>query len=96
MSRKTCSKLWMICWGGSLTTEWMDSANCRSIDPDLFHPGETNKWNVRSVRTALKVCGNCPVSMECLNWAFETEDMFGILGGTTPEMRARFMSGEAA
>jgi WhiB family transcriptional regulator, redox-sensing transcriptional regulator len=83
-------------------TEWMDSAKCRSIDPDLFHPGETGKWNARSVREALKVCGRCPVSIECLNWAFETEDTYAILGGTTPEMRSQFVksfgkvTGEAA
>jgi WhiB family redox-sensing transcriptional regulator len=69
---------------------WMDSANCRSTDPELFHPGETNKWNHASVRHALKICGKCPVSIDCLDWAFRTEDVYGILGGTTPEQRSRF------
>lgn len=72
-----------------IDTTWMDSANCRSTDPELFHPGETNKWNHRSVRQALNVCAKCPVSIACLNWALETHDVFAILGGTTPEQRSR-------
>lgn len=68
---------------------WMEFANCRTTDPDLFFPGETNKWNLRSVRAAFKICSKCPVSAECLTWAVETRDIHAILGGTTPDDRFR-------
>lgn len=78
----------MICLGVfSMTIEWMDYANCKSIDPDYFHPSETGKWNVKWVNQALNVCARCPVQVECLTWALETGDMYAILGGTTPEQR---------
>jgi WhiB family redox-sensing transcriptional regulator len=73
-----------------VSPSWMGSANCRTTDPDLFYPGgDTNKWNVRRVKAALKVCSRCPVNVECLSWALETQDCYGILGGTTPDQRSR-------
>ena len=70
---------------------WMASANCRSTDPDIFYPTEKGKWDRIATKAALKVCANCLVNVECLQWAFDTGDVHGILGGTTPEQRGRMM-----
>lgn len=74
----------------------MASANCRTVDPDLFYPAETGKWNKFTVKAAVQVCDRCPVIAECLKWAFEKEDAYGILGGTTPEQRTRILAERTA
>ncbi len=58
---------------------WRDQALCAQADPDLWfpEPGE-------SARTAKLICGWCPVRAECLGWAVETNEPYGIYGGLTP------------
>jgi WhiB family redox-sensing transcriptional regulator len=58
---------------------WRDRALCAQADPDLWfpEPGE-------SPRTAKLICGWCPVRAECLAWALETNEPYGICGGLTP------------
>lgn len=65
---------------------WTESANCATTDPDIFHPPEKGSHSIRDAR---KVCGNCDVVSECLEWALETNDRYGILGGLTPGQRSR-------
>jgi WhiB family redox-sensing transcriptional regulator len=79
-----------------VSPRWMASANCRSADPDLFYPAETGKWNKFTVKSAVQVCSRCPVIADCLQWALEKEDAYGILGGTTPEQRSHMTLGRAA
>lgn len=70
---------------------WMSRAECRYMNPDVFYPSSTGKWNKKTVEAAFKVCRLCPVSLQCLEWAFEISDGHGILGGTTPEMRSQMI-----
>jgi WhiB family redox-sensing transcriptional regulator len=65
----------------------MAKAQCRFVNPDLFYPSITGRWSEKRIAAALKVCGKCPVTAECLAWAFETKDGHAILGGTTPDQR---------
>jgi len=69
--------------------EWMDAAECATVDPELFYltPHE-NDTSLR-VRQAVRICENCPVIEDCLEYAFEIDDQWGILGGKTPTMRSR-------
>jgi WhiB family redox-sensing transcriptional regulator len=64
--------------------DWMESALCLQVDPDLFFPspGENDR-----VRAAKRVCRNCPVASECLSWAVASPELTGILGGTTERDR---------
>ena len=66
--------------------DWMQEAACRGHDPSLWYPelGETEKRN-----EALRICTSCPVKKECLDWAFEVDDRWAILGNKTPKQRTR-------
>lgn len=66
---------------------------CRDSDVD-FYPSHPSGY-----RTALAVCRLCPVKAECLAWALETRQSFGVFGGTTPDERHAMIKnagGEAA
>jgi len=39
------------------------------------------------VVAAKAVCAQCPVRLDCLRWAYETEDRWSVLGGYTPRER---------
>jgi WhiB family redox-sensing transcriptional regulator len=38
---------------------------------------------------AKKVCAECPVEEQCLEWALQNDEQHGIWGGTTPKQRMR-------
>jgi hypothetical protein len=61
---------------------WLDDALCAQTDPDAFFPekGASN-------REAKKVCGGCEVRAECLNYALENDERFGIWGGLPEQQR---------
>jgi WhiB family transcriptional regulator, redox-sensing transcriptional regulator len=67
---------------------WMGKALCKDADPSLFHPEPGDDHDLR-VEEAKRYCRHCPVRNRCLEWAFETGDRWGILGGTTPYQRTR-------
>jgi WhiB family transcriptional regulator, redox-sensing transcriptional regulator len=56
--------------------EWRDRAACAGIGGDLFFP-EHNSGN----GGPFKVCGGCPVRVECLTFAVETGQRDGVWGG---------------
>lgn len=60
-------------------------ALCAQTDPELFFPGKGG-----SPRTAKRVCAQCAAQPECLAWAIEHEEVFGVWGGlSTRERRKR-------
>jgi len=54
---------------------WIEKAKCRGTDPDLFFPerGESTK-------EAKSVCRGCPIRRECLEYAVQGVEKFGIWG----------------
>jgi WhiB family redox-sensing transcriptional regulator len=68
--------------------EWMEQASCQYVDPELFYQDD-GQLSQRKAEAAVKVCRHCPVIMDCLRWAFRTDDQFGVLGGMTPRERRR-------
>lgn len=66
---------------GELT--WQDDALCAEVgtEPFFVEKGE-------SPRPAKRVCARCPVRAECLDYALQTDQRFGIWGGTSPAERA--------
>jgi WhiB family redox-sensing transcriptional regulator len=67
-------------------TSWKARGKCRGIHPDLFHPGRgENKDN----DAAKRICADCPVRAECLEYAlsFEDDADCGIWGGTSARQR---------
>lgn len=61
---------------------WMDQAICAQTDPEAFFPDKGG-----STREAKKVCLNCMVKAQCLDYALDNDERFGIWGGTSERER---------
>lgn len=67
--------------------DWRDQALCFGLDPDLFFPIGTSGPAVQQIAEAKKVCAQCPVRAECLEYAIEHKQIHGIWGGLDEEER---------
>lgn len=65
--------------------DWKAQAACAGVSFHLFFP--TPETPAHTVDKAKAVCFGCPVVDECLQYAFETNQVSGIWGGTTEEER---------
>lgn len=63
---------------------WQQQAECRD-NPDLQFPGKDEY----AIEAAKKVCRRCPVQMQCLQWALEKGEEFGVWGATSERERRR-------
>lgn len=75
---------------------WREQAACRDEDPNTFTPeidanasGIRKAAHLQSVVAALRICGRCPVSDECLADAYANGDKWTIRGGTTGDQRVQ-------
>ncbi len=75
---------------------WRLFASCRDTDPDLFFPVGTTGQALLQIAKAKEVCGECPVSTECLEYALETNQDSGIWGGLDEEQRRAIRRQSAA
>lgn len=66
---------------------WMDDAACAEVDPELWFPEKGG-----STVGAKRVCAACSVAAECLAYALEHEERFGIWGGLSERERRRLRS----
>jgi len=79
-----------------LTAEetWKDRAKCwgKTTSPatDFWFPDPEEPESVRTSKTqqAKIVCVTCPVKEECLRYAIEAGEVYGIWGGKTNRERA--------
>lgn len=67
-----------------LDTSWQEYANCLGVDPDLFFPERG-----ASTREAKEVCRGCVVKDDCLEFALNNGEKFGIWGGMSERERRR-------
>ena len=72
---------------GSADYTWRDQAMCRDTDPELFFPIGTTGQALLQIAKAKSVCCQCPVTVECLEFALETNQDTGIWGGASEEER---------
>lgn len=63
---------------------WQADALCAQTDPEAFFPEKGG-----STRDAKKVCGSCNVKAQCLEFALENDERFGIWGGLSERERRR-------
>lgn len=63
---------------------WQERALCAQTDPEAFFPEKGG-----STREAKKVCRSCEVRAECLEYALEHDERFGIWGGLSERERRR-------
>lgn len=61
---------------------WTDRAACRNEDPELFFPERGEDTG-----TAKAICASCSVRAECLEYALENGEQFGIWGGKSERQR---------
>ncbi|WP_322645536.1 WhiB family transcriptional regulator [Oerskovia flava] len=63
---------------------WQERALCAQTDPEAFFPEKGG-----STREAKKVCTGCEVRSECLEYALENDERFGIWGGLSERERRK-------
>jgi WhiB family redox-sensing transcriptional regulator len=64
---------------------WQHEALCAQTDPEAFFPEKGG-----STREAKKVCARCEVREQCLQWAIDHDERFGIWGGMSERERRRY------
>jgi WhiB family redox-sensing transcriptional regulator len=62
--------------------DWREHGLCAQTDPDAFFPQKGG-----SSRDAKRVCDRCEVRDECLTYAIEHDERFGIWGGASERER---------
>ena len=63
---------------------WQEHALCAQTDPEAFFPEKGG-----STREAKRVCQSCDVRSDCLEYALENDERFGIWGGLSERERRR-------
>lgn len=76
---------------GLVNQPWADEALCAQTDPDSFFPEKGG-----SVREAKAVCASCDVREQCLAYALEQGEPFGIWGGLSERERRRLRKNPTA
>jgi WhiB family redox-sensing transcriptional regulator len=72
---------------GAADYAWRSDALCRDTDPELFFPVGTTGQALLQIDHAKRVCGECAVRSECLDFALATNQDAGIWGGLSEEER---------
>ncbi|MGX1266923.1 WhiB family redox-sensing transcriptional regulator [Streptomyces phaeoluteigriseus] len=67
--------------------DWRHNAVCREEDPDLFFPIGNTGPALLQIDEAKAVCRRCPVMDQCLQWALESGQEFGVWGGLSEDER---------
>jgi len=63
---------------------WQADSLCAQTDPEAFFPEKGG-----STRDAKKICSQCEVKAECLEYALSNDERFGIWGGLSERERRR-------
>ncbi len=65
---------------------WYNQARCKGIDPEIFYPISEDEGD-----EAKNICGDCPVRLQCLEFALANRERDGIWGGATEKERRRII-----
>ena len=65
---------------------WMSAAACLGKPTGWFYQRGRGNWQTTYAK-ALAVCNTCKVRKDCLNYALETLEPFGLWGGVPPGTR---------
>jgi WhiB family redox-sensing transcriptional regulator len=68
--------------------EWRARAVCAQTDPEVFFPEHGS-----STAAAKKICASCHVRSECLTYALENGENFGVWGGLSSQERKALRPG---
>ncbi|MBH1937822.1 WhiB family transcriptional regulator [Streptomyces sp. AV19] len=67
--------------------EWRRQAECLDEDPELFFPIGNAGPALLQIEEAKAVCRRCPVMEQCLQWALESGQEYGVWGGLHEDER---------
>lgn len=81
----------LVLGADSWPPDWHDRALCAQIDPDLWFPEKGG-----STRDAKRQCLSCEVRQECLDYALEHQERFGIWGGKSERERRLLLHNETS
>ena len=63
---------------------WQADSLCAQTDPEAFFPEKGG-----STRDAKKICTSCEVRTQCLEYALQNDERFGIWGGLSERERRK-------
>lgn len=63
---------------------WKKFASCAQTDPEVFFPEKGD-----STKQAKKICSLCDVTTQCLEYALDNDEQFGIWGGLSEQERRK-------
>jgi hypothetical protein len=69
---------------GMVGMTWQEQAVCREADPEVLFP-ENGRVDISAA--ARRLCAACPVRPECLGYALEHQERYGIWGGLSDTQR---------
>jgi WhiB family redox-sensing transcriptional regulator len=74
--------------------DWQIRAACRGLSASVFfHPeNERGPSRRRREQGAKAVCAQCPVVRDCLNWALEMREPYGVWGGKSVPEREEMLA----
>jgi len=70
---------------------WQTDSLCAQTDPEAFFPEKGG-----STRDAKKICASCEVRAQCLEYALQNDERFGIWGGLSERERRKLRRGRTA
>jgi WhiB family redox-sensing transcriptional regulator len=65
---------------------WMKKAKCKNLNPSVFFPSDG-----AGVEIARRICKDCQVKIDCLEYALENHIDHGVWGGTSERERRRIL-----
>ena len=71
----------------AMSMDWAESAACEGEPVELFYGADGRTGPRVNEDEAKRICRACSVVTQCLAWAVETGEPWGIWGGATPEER---------
>jgi WhiB family redox-sensing transcriptional regulator len=69
-----------------MNTDWMARGKCKEVAPDIFFPSDG-----MGVQVAQRICAECPVAQQCLEYALEHHIDHGVWGGCSERERRRIL-----
>ena len=75
-----------------ITINWLDQAACLGKGSDLFFTDPTSHENKKVISKAKTFCKSCPVVAECLQYAINNDERFGVWGSFSAKERSTIKS----
>lgn len=75
---------WSVADDDDNALSWQADALCAQTDPEAFFPEKGG-----STRDAKRICTSCEVRAQCLEYALENDERFGIWGGLSERERRK-------